>query len=94
MADGDYGNISGYKAKTKSRWKHRHQGLTWTGLCHLLAMMMAKRASSPTRWISGTHGMGSLKIYDGRRLYGSGAMRRGGERQLGGCGAAGGRNLR
>jgi hypothetical protein len=55
---------------------------------------MDRKASSPARWISGAHGLGGQKIYDGRQLCGLGTMGRGGERLLGGCRAAGGRNLR
>jgi hypothetical protein len=57
-------------------------------------MRVAGRASSPVRRISSAPGMGDRKFFDCTRLGGSGTTRGGGERLLGGCGAAGGRNWR
>jgi hypothetical protein len=57
-------------------------------------MRVAGRALSPVRRISSVPGMGDGQFFDCPRLGGSGTTRGGGERLLGGCGAAGGRNWR
>jgi hypothetical protein len=60
---------------TRSSW--------WFGLCHLLAMRVAGRASSPVRQISSASGMGGRQFFDFPRLGDSGTTRGGGERLLG-----------